>query len=233
MRVLFLLLVFMLGCTPALAASDIPASTKDMVHLSVIATDVRLRAGAGTEFAIIGKASRNDFSANRYIADSLPVMDSTGKPWFKLLANVEQQAELGVFKLDSPCWIRSDFVETRALNAREAERVESSFFRILEFAPRLLPSIHPVAAIPAFSDENLCYFPQSPDKADISLPPGGELLPLNALKGQRVCVSLWQPLDDRRIRFVGAVPLGDFLKADFGADRQKVEAWLEKQNITP
>ena len=85
MRLLFLFLTLLLGCSPALAG-EIPASTKDMVHLSVIATDVRLRAGAGTEFAILGKASRDDFGANRYIADSRPVMDSTGRPWFKLLA---------------------------------------------------------------------------------------------------------------------------------------------------
>ena len=151
MRLLPLMFMLFLGLVSPASAGELPASTKDMVHLSVIATDVRLRAGAGTEFAILGKASRDDFSTNRYIADSRPVMDSTGKPWFKLLASVEQQTELGVFKLDAPCWIRSDFVETRALNAKEAARVESSFFRILEFAPRLLPSIHPVAAIPAFS----------------------------------------------------------------------------------
>ena len=95
MRLLFLLLSFLL-CSPALAGSDVPASTKDMIHLTVTATNVRLRAGAGTEFEVLGMASRDNECARLYVADSTPRMDSTGKPWFKLIANVQIQEETAI-----------------------------------------------------------------------------------------------------------------------------------------
>ena len=239
MRLLPLMFMLFLGLVSPASAGELPASTKDMVHLSVIATDVRLRAGAGTEFAILGKASRDDFSTNRYIADSRPVMDSTGKPWFKLLANVQQQTELGVSKLDEPCWIRSDFVKTRALREGEAMRADSELFRILHISFDGMPGVAafaPKQPLPVCSQENDCYFAEGKPETDASLPAGETFYlwgqPDSGSSGN-VCISVWKRLDANRIQLAGTMPLGDFLKADLGADRQKVEAWLKKQNIAP
>ena len=80
MRLLFLILAILLGSSPALAGDNAPSSTKDMLHLTVTATNVRLRAGAGTEFGVLGMASRDNECAYRYVADSTPRMDSTGRP---------------------------------------------------------------------------------------------------------------------------------------------------------
>ena len=46
-RQLFLLLSFLLGCSPAMAGEDLPDCAKDMLHLTDTATNVRLLAGAG------------------------------------------------------------------------------------------------------------------------------------------------------------------------------------------
>lgn len=235
MRLLIMLSLLLLSiAAPAGAAPvPVPASTQDMLHLSVQATGVRLRAGAGTEFAIVGVVSRENESARQFLAHAAPRMDSEGQLWFRLLGSLEQQEELALFKLERSCWIRSDFVKTRALDQREVELADSQFFRILAFAPRLLTSFSPAASIPAFSDEKLCYFPQEKAEPDISLPAGEPYLLFNALKGEQVCVGLWRAVDENRIRFVGSVPLEDFLGADIGADRPKVDGWLKKEKLIP
>ncbi|MBQ4616458.1 MAG: hypothetical protein IJB29_07120 [Mailhella sp.] len=233
MRLLTAFLMTLCLLAPSSLSARTPDSPKDMIHLTVRATGVRLRAGAGTEFAIMGMASRNNAGACRFIACAEPGMDSVGMPWFKIIGNVQQQEDLAVFKLDAPCWIRSDFVETRALNQKEAAQVDSTFFRVLDFAPRLLTAFQPAGPIPAFSEERLCFFPQDADKPDVSLPAGESYLLFNTLKGQRTCVGLWRALNDSKIRFAGSVPLEEFLKTDFGADREKVEGWLKKQQTAP
>ena len=227
---LFMLLLLMALASPAFA-DDAPSNVKEMIHLSVRATGVRLRAGAGTEFAIVGVASREK-GGSRFIASSVPSMDGEGVPWFRLLARIEQQEDAALFRLERACWIRSDFVTTRALNGKEAELADSLFFRTLSFAPRLLPAVRPAEAVPAYSDEKLCFFPQENDRADTVLPAGEEYLLFNVLKGQRACVGLWKAVDGERIRFAGSVPAEAFAGTDFGADGAKAEAWL-KQNLAP
>ena len=88
------------------------------------------------------------------------------------------------------------------------------------------------SAIPAYSEEKLCFFPQERDEADRLLPAGEEYLLFNVLKGQRTCVGLWKAVDEERIRFAGSVPVEIFAGTDFGADRQKVDTWL-KQKLIP
>ena len=110
MRLLTVLLMLLCVLLPSELPAGSPASAKDMLHLSVTATGVRLRAGAGMEFAIVGMASRSDAAACRFIASAEPRMDSEGKLWFRLIGSVQQQEDLAVFKLDEPCWIRCDFV---------------------------------------------------------------------------------------------------------------------------
>jgi len=232
MRLLTVLLMFLCALLPSELSAGSPSNPQEMLHLTVKATGVRLRAGAGAEFAIVGMASRNNAAACRFIAQAEPRMDSMGKLWFRLLGNVQQQEDLAVFKFDKPCWIRSDFIETRALSSREAEQVDSVFFRVLRFAPKLLTAVRPVAALPAYSDEKLCFFPQGQDEADRQLPAGEEYLLLNLLKGQRHCVGLWKAVDAEHIRFAGAVPVEVFAGTDLGDDRKKAETWL-KQRLNP
>lgn len=232
MRLLTILLMFLCVLVPSELPAGNSVSPQDMLHLTVKATGVRLRAGAGAEFAIVGMASRNDAAACRFVAQAEPRMDSMGKLWFRLLGNIEQQEELAVFKLDKPCWIRSDFIETRALSPREAEQVDSVFFRVLSFAPKLLTTVRPAAAIPAYSDEKLCFFPQGQDETDLQLPAGEEYLLLNVLKGQRSCVGLWKAVDAEHIRFAGSVPVEVFAGTDLGTDQNKIETWL-KQRLNP
>lgn len=232
MRMLISLLFLLMFSVCPVHAADIPAGTQDMLHLDVQATGVRLRAGAGTEFAIVGMASRKKEMSRYFIAYATPSMDSEGRPWFRLLAKIERQEDTALFRLDRDCWIRSDFVKTRALNEKEAELADSLFFRILSFAPSLLPAVRPSEAIAAYSDEKRCFFPQDSDKADLMLPAGEEYLLFNLLKGQRTCVGLWKAVDEERIRFAGSVPVEIFAGTDFGADRQKVDTWL-KQKLIP
>ena len=209
MRLLFLLLSFLLGCSPALAEPDIPDSTKEMVHLTVTATNVRLRAGAGTEFEVLGVASRNNECAYLYVADSTPRMDSTGRPWFKLIANIQQQTELGVFKLDQPCWIRSDFVKTRALREGEAMRVDSTFFRILHISLTNMPGVGrftPTKDIPICATEQDCLFAEGAPIINAKLPAGETFyfwsVPSKAESGT-VCLPVHRKLDENRIQEVG------------------------------
>lgn len=230
MRLLLSMLSLLMVLTSPATAEE-PASVRQMVHLSVQATGVRLRAGAGTEFAILGIASREK-AGSRFIAHTVPSMDSEGRPWFRLLAKVEKQEDTALFKLDRPCWVRSDFVKTRALNEKETELADSLFFRTLSFAPKLLPAVRPTAAIPAYSEEKLCFFPQEKDSTDTVLPAGEEYLLFNVLTGQRACAGLWKAVDEEHIRFAGSVPVEIFAAADFGADQAKAEAWL-KQKLAP
>ena len=232
MRMLISLLFLLMSSVCPVHAADIPAGTQDMLHLDVQATGVRLRAGAGTEFAIVGMASREKEMSRYFIAYATPSMDSEGRPWFRLLAKIERQEDTALFRLDRDCWIRSDFVKTRALNEKETELADSLFFRILNFAPSLLPAVRPSEAIAAYSDEKLCFFPQNSDKADLMLPAGEEYLLFNLLKGQRACAGLWKAVDGERIRFAGSVPAEVLAETDFGADQAKVEAWL-KQKLAP
>lgn len=233
MRLLQLLLILLISWASSVSAGEPTISTKDMLHLSVQATGVRLRTGAGTEFAIVGVVSRENESARQFLAHAVPAMDGEGRLWFRLLGSLEQQEELALFKLERSCWIRSDFVKTRALSQREAELADSQLFRILAFAPHLLTSFRPAAPIPAFSDEKLCFFPQENAEPDTALPAGEPYLLFNALKGERTCVGLWRAVDEKRIRFAGSVPLDLFLNTDLGADRQAVEQWLEQKQLTP
>ena len=232
MRMLISLLFLLMFSVCPVHAADIPAGTQDMLHLDVQATGVRLRAGAGAEFAILGMASRKKEMSRYFIAYATPSMDSEGRPWFRLLAKIERQEDTALFRLDRDCWIRSDFVKTRALNEKEAELADSLFFRILSFAPSLLPAVRPSEAIAAYSDEKRCFFPQDSDKADLMLPAGEEYLLFNLLKGQRACAGLWKAVDGEHIRFAGSVPVEIFAGTDFGADRQKVDTWL-KQKLIP
>ena len=235
MRLLPLILMLLIGWISPASAGEIPASTKDMVHLSVIATDVRLRAGAGTEFAILGKASRDDFCANRYIADSRPVMDSTGKPWFRLLANVQQQTELGVFKLDAPCWIRSDFVKTRALREGEAMRADSELFRILHISFNGMPGVGrftPAQDIPVCATEHDCLFAEGAPVINAQLP-AGETFYFWAMPSEhsgRVCLPVYRKLDENRIQEAGSMPREVFDSRDFGKDAESVMNWKKRQN---
>ena len=236
MRLLPLLLILLIGWTSPASAEEVPASTKDMVHLSVIATNVRLRAGAGTEFAILGKASRNDFAANRYIADSRPVMDSTGRPWFRLLANVQLQTELGVFKLDSPCWIRSDFVTTRALNDREAMVADSSLFGLLHISLSDMygsAKFVPAKDIPVCAADDDCLFAEGAPIINATLPAGETFyfwgVPSKNSEGD-MCVNVYKQVEPNRAKIVGCMPRKVFDTFDFGKDTEAVQDWKKKQN---
>ena len=236
MRLLFLLLSFLLGCSPALAEPDIPDSTKEMVHLTVTATNVRLRAGAGTEFEVLGVASRDNECAYRYVADAAPRMDSTGKPWFKLIANIQQQTELGVFKLDQPCWIRSDFVKTRALREGEAMRVDSTFFRILHISLTNMPGVGrftPTKDIPICATEQDCLFAEGSPIINAKLPAGETFyfwsVPSKAESGT-VCLPVHRKLDENRIQEVGHMTREVFDRCDFGKDTASVMNWKKRQH---
>ena len=235
MRLLFLLLSFLL-CTPALAESDIPSSTKDMLHLTVTATNVRLRAGAGTEFEVLGMASRDNECAYRYVADATPRMDSTGKPWFKLIANIQQQTELGVFKLDQPCWIRSDFVKTRALREGEAMRVDSVFHNILHISLTNMPGVGrftPMKDIPICATEQDCLFAEGSPIINAKLPAGETFyfwsVPSKAESGT-VCLPVHRKLDENRIQEVGYMTRDVFDGCDFGKDTASVMNWKKRQH---
>ena len=69
MRLLIMLSLLLLSIAAPVGAAPVPvpASTQDMLHLSVQATGVRLRAGAGTEFAIVGVVSRENESARPFL----------------------------------------------------------------------------------------------------------------------------------------------------------------------
>lgn len=235
MRLLIMLLMVLLGCSPVIAGDDIPSSTKDMLHLTVTATNVRLRAGAGTEFEVLGKASRDDECAYRYVADATPRMDSTGRHWFKLIANIQQQTELGVFKLDQPCWIRSDFVTTRALREGEAKYVDSTFFRILHISFTNMPNLGrftPTKDIPVCATGHDCLFAEGAPIINAKLPAGEMFyfwaLPARAASGT-VCLPVHKKLDEHRIQEVGYMTREVFDSCDFGKDADAVQKW-KKQN---
>ena len=236
MRLLFLVLTFLLGCTPAMAGDDIPSSTSDMLHLTVTATNVRLRAGAGTEFEVLGKASRDDECAYRYVADATPRMDSTGRHWFKLIANIQQQTELGVFELDQPCWIRSDFVKTRALREGEAKYVDSTFFRILHISFTNMPGLGkftPTKDIPICATGHDCLFAEGAPIINTKLPAGETFyfwsVPSKAESGT-VCLPIHKKLDENRIQEVGYMTREVFDSCDFGKDAEAVKKWKDRQN---
>ena len=235
MRLLFLLLSFLLGCTPALAEPDIPDSTKEMVHLTVTATNVRLRAGAGTEFEVLGVASRNNECAYLYVADSTPRMDSEGKPWFKLIANIQQQEEMALTKLDAPCWIRGDFVKTRALREGEAMRADSELFRILQISFNGMPGVGkftPAKDIPVCATEHDCLFAEGAPVINAKLP-AGETFYFWAMPSEhsgRVCLPVYRKLDENRIQEVGSMPRDVFNSHDFGKDAESVLNWKKRQN---
>ena len=236
MRLLFLVLTFLLGCTPAMAGADIPSSTKDMLHLTVTATNVRLRAGAGTEFEVLGMASRDNECARLYVADSTPRMDSTGKPWFKLIANVQIQEETSITKLDTPCWIRSDFVKTRALREGEAMRVDSTFLRILHISLTNMPGVGrftPTKDIPICATEQDCLFAEGSPIINAKLPAGETFyfwsVPSKAESGT-VCLPVHRKLDENRIQEVGYMTREVFDRCDFGKDTASVMNWKKRQH---
>ena len=236
MRLLFLILAILLGSSPALAGDNAPSSTKDMLHLTVTATNVRLRAGAGTEFEVLGMASRDNECAYRYVADAAPRMDSTGKPWFRLIANIQQQTELGVFKLDQPCWIRSDFVKTRALREGEAMRVDSVFHNILHISLTNMPGVGrftPTKDIPICATEQDCLFAEGAPILNAKLPAGETFyfwsVPSKAESGT-VCLPVHRKLDENRIQEVGHMTREVFDSYDFGNDTDSVMNWKKRQH---
>ena len=236
MRLLFLLLAFLLGGTPAFAEPDIPASTKDMVYLTVTATNVRLRAGAGTEFEVLGMASRDNECAYLYVADSTPRMDSTGKPWFKLIANIQQQEEMAFIKLDTPCWIRSDFVKTRALRGGEAMKADSLFYKILHLDLKSYPvtaKFVPSKDIPVCATEEDCLFVEGHPIINAKLPAGEEFyffsIPSKTGEGD-MCINVYKQIKPERAQIVGCMPKDVFNTFDFGKDTEAVQAWKKKQH---
>ena len=236
MRLLFLLLSFLLGCTPALAEPDIPDSTKEMVHLTVTATNVRLRAGAGTEFEVLGMASRNDKSARLYVADSTPRMDSTGKLWFKLIANIQMLTEMSILKFDTPCWIRSDFAQTRKLRDCEAEMADSVFFDLLHVS---LPDACEVAAfvpardIPICATEVDCLWAEGRPVINAALPTGETFYfwgdPSKTANGD-MCINVYKQMEPGRAKIVGCMPRKVFDAFDFGRDSAAVMDWKRKKD---
>ena len=236
MRLLFLLFSVLLGCVPALAEADIPASTKDMVHLTVTATNVRLRAGAGTEFEVLGMASRNDECASLYVADSTPRMDSTGHPWFKLIANIQQQEEMALTKLDAPCWIRGDFVKTRALRGGEAMKADSVFYNIVHVdlnSYSVTAMFVPSKDIPVCATEDDCLFVEGHPIINAKLPAGEEFyffsIPSKISEGD-MCVNVYQQIAPERAKKVGCMPQNVFDTFDFGKYTDAVQAWKKKQH---
>jgi hypothetical protein len=206
-----------------------------MVHLSVIATNVRLRSGPGTEFEVLGMASKGDSTCSRYIADPRPQMDSTGRPWFRLIGQVEQQTELGVYKLDTHCWIRSDFVKTRALSEREAKYADSTFFGILPISLSTMPGVAnftPSGDIAICATENGCLFPEGDPVLDAVLPAGETFhfwsMPSKSSSG-RTCIIVYKKTADDKAQKVGAMPREVLDSIDFGKDAGSVAAWMERQ----
>lgn len=128
MRAFFLLLALLFLPFPGMG-TELASSIDEMLHLSVQASNVRLRAGAGTNFEVLGKASQGSKHASRYIADARTSKDRTGQPWYQLMARVEQQSDLDVIKLERPCWIRGDFVRTRPLTDEEKLKAAPLFTR--------------------------------------------------------------------------------------------------------
>ena len=235
MRLLFLFLTFLLGCSPALAEPDIPASTKDMVHLTVTASNVRLRAGAGTEFEVKGMASRNDKSARLYVADSTPRMDSTGKLWFKLIANIQLLTEMSILKFDTPCWIRSDFVQTRKLRDCEAEMADSVFFDLLHVSLSdacEVAAFVPAKDIPVCATEEDCLWAEGHPVINATLSAGETYYfwadPSKTSKDD-MCVSVYKQVGPERARIVGCMPRTVFDTYDFGKDSANVMDWKKKK----
>ena len=236
MRLLFLLLSFLLGCTPALADPDIPDSTKEMVHLTVTATNVRLRAGAGTEFEVLGVASRNNECAYLYVADSTPRMDSEGKPWFKLIANIEILEEMSLSRLDKPCWIRGDFVKTRALRGGEAMKADALFYNIAHVdldSYSVTAKFVPSKDIPVCATEEDCLWAEGYPIINSKLPAGEEFcffaIPTKVSEGN-MCINVYKQIAPERAKIVGCMPKDVFDSFDFGKDTEAVQAWKKKQN---
>lgn len=224
-----LVLAIFLGLTaPAQAVEyDVPSSHKEMLHVNVTASNVQLRSGAGTEFESLGMANRG----RRYVADAQTRKDSMGKTWFRLIAHVEQQTELGVYSLDAPCWIRNDFVKARPLRDREIDRVNSLFFRILAISPEGLPRFRLTENLSVYSEES-CMDVEARPVADKILPAGDTFILLGVdYDGKNSCVNLWKDTGQNSVQLAGTLRLEEFLKLDFGSSRPAVEHWLKRYNL--
>ena len=178
MRAFFLLLALLFLPFPGMG-TELASSIDEMLHLSVQASNVRLRAGAGTNFEVLGKASQGSKHASRYIADARTSKDRTGQPWYQLMARVEQQSDLDVIKLERPCWIRGDFVRTRPLTDEEKLKAAPLFTRTDQTLSqkRSCPSAHhaegrpvPCPSCDAGRPCPLCHAEQGSGRAGRPLP---------------------------------------------------------------
>lgn len=236
MRILLLLFLLLLGTPMQAGASGFPESIREMIHVTVRGTNVRLRAGAGTEFKIQGLANSDSPTACRYVAFSQPRMDSKDIPWFMLIGRIEGQDKAVIVKLEEPCWIRSDLVTVRALRYDEALNADSIFFRILHVCLDNMSGVAsfiPAAEVPVCSREEDCLSAANAPVTDAALPAGKAYhLWATPQKGDtgEVCIPIWEKLSDTRIRLAGTMPRTVFDSFDFGPEsKEAVERWKARQ----
>ena len=198
-----------------------------LVRLKVAGSSVRLRRGPGSGYEEAGVANEGGGGWHSELIASRQTSSGDGRKWYHVLYVLEQQEETAYLREES--FIRADFVRPASLTPHDRERIENDRFGILAVSPKGLASFSLGEALTVSRASNAG--PNAGPEERVSVPAGTRLclfsIPYRLSgQGNRLFVTLWEPLDAARIRRIGSLPL-DELEALQGYDgEQAVRRWI-------
>lgn len=247
MRVLFSLFFFCLGLlfgAPLSTAAETPPSADryfdartaegyhakmkaemaQLVRLKVTGSNVRVREGAGTSFAIDSVAQHGDI----FYAKKQPVQGDDGLAWYEIAGALYSQEDTSVVKVEGR-YICTDFVAASPLTRETKNYVGDE-----GFIKRQFYQVFPAGSISFTLDRDTPFRP-SPE-CPLVTDAQKNVLPA----GQKLCYDSYAVSDDGYLEFsaelalpegnrmrIGWIRLEDYSRLDFGKHETDMRLILE------
>ena len=178
------------------------------------------KAPKGEEYKV------SEYNNLYFLGNKQTVTGADGKQWYAVEWDVESQEETAFSMMDKKMFVQAEKVKAKALREFEKENVQYEKFYVFgssnwekEYIKFTLTNDLPVL-------DNW--------ERQETLPAKTELLVLSRLtmRGEKWVVTLYQPVDKKRIRRVGDVDLETLEGSTFASGEQAVRDWLAAQKKT-
>ncbi|MBO4318149.1 MAG: hypothetical protein J5855_07735 [Mailhella sp.] len=207
-------------------AQEADAFLGTLVHLTLKGTHVNVRGD-------IGQAAVTQCNTGDELIAYADTEEGKGLNWYRILYFIEHQEETAYwdpknnFNLAMPPVICADYVKASPLTQFDKDRIANDRFGFLDIAPSGLAQIELDRDVAGYSDTAKPYNKEAPDiLIESEIPLLLFTTPYKISGMDDIFLTLWEKVDERRIRPVGHTTLGVLRGAVSGARLKTLNGWL-------